>query len=58
MYNNGFLGYQQKNGINWVQGIEGAKAFQLPPIPTLYFWTVKTMDYFISRYATTLECVR
>ncbi len=31
MYNNGFLGYQQKNGINWVQGIEGAKAFQLPP---------------------------
>ncbi len=32
MYNNGFLGYQpQKNGITWVQGIEGAKAFQLPP---------------------------
>lgn len=32
MYNNGFIGYQpQKNGINWVQGIEGAKAFQLPP---------------------------
>lgn len=21
----------QNNGINWVQGIEGAKAFQLPP---------------------------
>ena len=23
--------YPQANGINWVQGIEGAKAFQLPP---------------------------
>ena len=32
MYNNNFLNYQpQKNGINWVQGIEGAKAFQLMP---------------------------
>lgn len=32
MYNNNFLNYQpQKNGINWVQGVEGAKAFQLMP---------------------------
>lgn len=32
MYNNNFLNYQpQKNGINWVQGLEGAKAFQLIP---------------------------
>ena len=32
MYNNGFIGYQpQKNGINWVQSVEGAKAFQLMP---------------------------
>ena len=23
--------YQKNNGINWVQGIEGAKAYQLPP---------------------------
>ena len=37
MYNqtqpNGYLGYQrpQTNGITWVQGIEGAKAFQIMP---------------------------
>lgn len=32
MHNNNFLNYQpQKNGINWVQGVEGAKAFQLMP---------------------------
>ena len=32
MYNNNFLNYQpQNNGINWVQGVEGAKAFQLMP---------------------------
>ena len=37
MYNqtqpNGYLNYQrpQTNGINWVQGIEGAKAFQIMP---------------------------
>ena len=37
MYNqnqpNGYLNYQrpQTNGITWVQGIEGAKAFQIMP---------------------------
>ena len=37
MYNqnqpNGYLNYQrpQTNGINWVQGIEGAKAYQMMP---------------------------
>lgn len=32
-YNNPYMQYQQprNNGINWVQGIEGAKAFQLMP---------------------------
>ena len=30
---NGYLNYQrpQTNGINWVQGIEGAKAYQMMP---------------------------
>lgn len=32
MYNNNFLNYPQpNNGINWVQGLEGAKAFPLTP---------------------------
>lgn len=34
MYNNQFsnpYGYNRNNGINWVQGIEGAKAYQLMP---------------------------
>lgn len=30
MYNNNFLNYQpQKNGINWVQGVEGAVVTKL-----------------------------
>lgn len=29
--NNQFMPYSQQNGITWVQGIEGAKAFQLMP---------------------------
>jgi len=30
-YQNPYLAQQHNNGINWVQGIEGAKAYQLQP---------------------------
>ena len=30
-YQRPYYPYQQTNGVTWVQGVEGAKAYQLPP---------------------------